>query len=103
MIGRNRYNTQLPPLKPTGAQTAPWLSPRYLLGLVFVAMVFLVVVFFVYEAQYGQQGVGNSDDVRICTQVITPARNIETGAVRDFPTLCDVPEGWEVIPPQSTP
>jgi len=32
-----------------------------------------------------------------CIQVITPARNPETGEVRDFPTPCDVPEGWEVV------
>lgn len=30
----------------------------------------------------------------ICIQVITPARNLQTGEVRDFPTPCDVPEGW---------
>lgn len=33
----------------------------------------------------------------ICIQIITPARNPETGELRDFPTPCDVPEGWEVI------
>lgn len=33
----------------------------------------------------------------ICIQVITPARNPATGEVRDFPTPCDVPDGWEKI------
>lgn len=33
----------------------------------------------------------------ICIQVITPARNPKTGEIRDFPTPCDVPEGWEKI------
>lgn len=33
----------------------------------------------------------------VCIQVITPARNIETGEIREFPTPCDVPSGWEVI------
>lgn len=33
----------------------------------------------------------------ICIQVVTPARNTQTGEVRDFPTPCDVPEGWEKI------
>ena len=32
-----------------------------------------------------------------CIQVITPARNLQTGEVKDFPTPCDVPEGWEKI------
>lgn len=37
----------------------------------------------------------NSGD--ICIQVITPARNTETGEIREFPTPCEVPTGWEVI------
>lgn len=34
-----------------------------------------------------------------CIQVITPARNPKTGEVKNFPTPCDVPEGWEKIEP----
>jgi hypothetical protein len=34
-----------------------------------------------------QQGV-------FCVQVIQPARNPKTGEVREFPTPCDVPDGW---------
>ncbi|MBI2669768.1 MAG: hypothetical protein HYX20_01295 [Candidatus Yanofskybacteria bacterium] len=34
---------------------------------------------------------------KVCIQVITPARNPQTGEARDFPTPCDVPDGWEVI------
>lgn len=29
-----------------------------------------------------------------CIQVITPAKNTQTGEIRDFPTPCDIPEGW---------
>ncbi|GEM_PF-5940388 len=32
-----------------------------------------------------------------CIQVITPARNPQTGEIKDFPTPCDVPEGWVTI------
>lgn len=39
----------------------------------------------------------DNEDITICAQVITPARNPETGEIREFPTPCDVPEGWEVI------
>ncbi|MBI2674742.1 MAG: hypothetical protein HYX22_03340 [Candidatus Yanofskybacteria bacterium] len=35
----------------------------------------------------------------VCIQVITPARNPQTGEVRDFPTPCDVPEGWSRLSP----
>lgn len=37
----------------------------------------------------------NTDTV--CAQVITPARNPATGDIKEFPTPCDVPKGWEVI------
>ena len=33
----------------------------------------------------------------VCIQVITPARNPETGEIREFPTPCAVPDGWEKI------
>lgn len=33
----------------------------------------------------------------MCIQVITSARNIETGEIHDFPTPCDIPEGWEIV------
>lgn len=39
---------------------------------------------------------GSKED-NVCIQVITPARNPQTGEIRDFPTPCDVPENWEII------
>ena len=44
--------------------------------------------------------VHEEDDYEICIQVITPARNPETGELKEFPTPCDVPEGWEEIQPE---
>ena len=35
----------------------------------------------------------------VCIQVITPARNTLTGEIKEFPTPCDVPQGWEIIRP----
>ncbi|HAO81477.1 MAG: hypothetical protein UV57_C0004G0016 [Parcubacteria group bacterium GW2011_GWD2_43_10] len=35
----------------------------------------------------------------VCIQVITPAENTITGEIKDFPTPCEVPEGWEIISP----
>lgn len=34
---------------------------------------------------------------QFCIQIIAPARNPATGEVREFPTPCDVPEGWKQI------
>ena len=31
---------------------------------------------------------------RFCPEVVTPAKNIASGEIRDFPTTC-IPEGWE--------
>lgn len=39
----------------------------------------------------------NEEKMTVCIQVITPARNPNTGEIREFPTPCDVPEGWEKI------
>jgi hypothetical protein len=36
-------------------------------------------------------------DQPMCIQVIQKAKNKTTGEVREFPTPCDVPEGWEKI------
>jgi len=36
-------------------------------------------------------------DGTFCATIITPARDPETGSIKEFPTSCSVPEGWEVI------
>lgn len=33
----------------------------------------------------------------VCVQVVTSARDPKTGYIKQFPTPCDVPAGWEVI------
>lgn len=37
------------------------------------------------------------EEQEMCAQVITPARNPESGEITEFPTPCDVPVGWEII------
>jgi hypothetical protein len=37
------------------------------------------------------------EDKSVCIQVITAGKNKVTGEVKDFPSPCDVPEGWEII------
>lgn len=37
-----------------------------------------------------------------CIQVITPAKNPQTGECKDFPTPCDVPTGWQIVSSCST-
>lgn len=39
----------------------------------------------------------------ICIQVITPAKNTATGECREFPTPCDVPNGWKKVSSCPTP
>lgn len=38
----------------------------------------------------------------ICAQVITKAKDPKTKVIKEFSTPCDVPTGWEVVPPAST-
>ncbi len=37
---------------------------------------------------------GNIEN-RVCIQVITPAKNPQTGECKEFPTPCDIPQGWK--------
>ncbi len=36
-------------------------------------------------------------DDSLCAQVITPARDLNTGECVEYPTPCDVPDGWDVV------
>ncbi len=49
------------------------------------------------EVPLETQNLPVKNEPEVCIQVITPARNPETGEIREFPTPCDVPEGWELI------
>lgn len=62
------------------------------MGLVFAAAVALA-----YWYRYDRSN--KSDRSELCIQVVQKARNPQTGEVKDFPTPCDVPEGWEKIEP----
>lgn len=39
----------------------------------------------------------DENDELVCVQVITPAINPRTGERKEFPTPCDVPEGWQKV------
>lgn len=47
---------------------------------------------------YSLYAVTEPQEPYYCIQVIAPARNNTTGEVKDFPTPCDIPEGWEALP-----
>lgn len=77
-----------------------WFSRHMLLGYGFLILIFAGAVWAGYELKYGgkrNQESGIKNQGEICIQVIQRARNPQTGEVKDFPTPCDVPEGWEKI------
>ncbi|NOQ37769.1 hypothetical protein GQ472_02665 [archaeon] len=47
-----------------------------------------------FSAEVYASAVGDSP---ACAQVITPARDFNTGECVEYPTPCDVPEGWDVV------
>ncbi len=47
-----------------------------------------------FSAEVYASAVGDSP---ACAQVITPARNLNTGECIEYPTPCDVPDGWDVV------
>jgi len=58
----------------------------YFLSLFFPGIIFFKIIFaFTTPTDF------------FCVQVITPAKNPETGECREFSTPCAVPEGWEKL------
>ena len=52
--------------------------------------------------RYHQYIKNKKDEHGVCIQVVTPAQNPKTGQVKRFPTPCDVPEGWIVLPQKNS-
>jgi hypothetical protein len=88
----NKTNSQLPEVK-LPDNRINWFSRHHLWGYAFLVLAFLLAVSFIYQMEYGKK----TNEAQICIQVITPAKNNQSGEVKDFPTPCDVPEGWEKI------
>lgn len=55
------------------------------------------------EGEFTGIGVASPSSPQICLQVLAPARNPLTNECRVFPTPCDVPDGWTIIPGASCP
>lgn len=47
---------------------------------------------------YPEEEVKKEKEPLVCVQIIVPARNKTTGEVKEFPTPCDIPVGWEPLP-----
>lgn len=81
------------------------LKPLWIGIALMLAGVGLMYWSFSFNGLDGDEEVVNSDKKiinedeggEICLQVITPAKNPDTGEIVDYPTPCDVPEGWEVV------
>ena len=60
----------------------------------------LVVTLLIGLSSVAAAGAPNTQEPRngICIQVIAYAKNLATGEVRQFPTPCDIPKGWEPLP-----
>lgn len=70
--------------------------PTLILAVIAVgALVFLAEKYVVPEGANTHPST-NTDNT-VCAQVITSARDPKTGYIKQYPTPCDVPEGWEVI------
>jgi hypothetical protein len=81
--------------------------PLFLIGILLTGFAFFVVFDDTLIPHGDIPATETSDDVdddtdkTVCIQVITPARNLETGEFREFPTPCDVPSGWEAVSPEA--
>lgn len=74
-------------------------------GKIYLTLIILAVVavFFLIRTSPDQTAIPPvptptpTNSAIVCIQVITPARNPQTAEIKDFPTPCDVPEGWEKL------
>jgi hypothetical protein len=89
----NKINTQLPEVLVPQPPKTDWFSRHHLWGYAFLVLAFLLAVALLYQFEYGRRPVEN----QVCIQVVTKAFNPKTGEVKEFPTPCDVPEGWQNI------
>jgi hypothetical protein len=95
----DKINTQLPEVQIQPPKQPDWFSRHHLWGYGFLVLSFLLAIALLYQMDYGKKPRENM----ICAQVVVSARNVQTGEVKEFPTPCDVPEGWEPITPVNYP
>ncbi|OGE74208.1 MAG: hypothetical protein A3I07_03090 [Candidatus Doudnabacteria bacterium RIFCSPLOWO2_02_FULL_42_9] len=62
-----------------------------ILGIVLAGAVLAAGYYFFIAKSNSEE---TSNDGQVCIQVIAEARNPQTGEIKQFPTPCDVPEGW---------
>ena len=101
-MDQKNSNEIIPIVPPQLPEHKSWWARHIMaeiLALVFVMA--LGALGYYYYQNSGKTLPGNDDNGQVCIQVIQKARNIQTGEIRDFPTPCDVPAGWEPIQPEA--
>ena len=79
-------------------------------GLKYTIIILIIVVllaaiggFYYYRNKKGGlvempgTGLPINSESPVCIQVITPAKNSTSGECKEFPTPCDVLEGWQKV------
>ncbi|RJQ37279.1 hypothetical protein C4559_03860 [Candidatus Microgenomates bacterium] len=90
-----------PPVNPTQPNMTPEHKGRNPFVLLFIIILFLFAVgaaaYFllpIFNINLPFLAAKKQNIAKVCTQVITPAKNIKTGTCKEYPTSCDVPMGW---------
>jgi hypothetical protein len=72
--------------------------------ILYLFLVLSLCVAFTLKAQ--EATTQSQENNQVCVQVITPAKNLQTGECKEFSTPCDVPQGWQRVekcPPEVSP
>ncbi len=91
----DRLNSKLPEFQPELPPHQGWFTRHHLWGYAFLLLALISAITLIYQLQYNSK---KKTEGMFCIQVVTSAKNKVTGEIRDFPTPCDVPKGWETIP-----
>lgn len=71
-----------------------YMEKRYIILTLIFGFVLVGALSFLFRAESFLPG----ENEKVCTQVITRAKNPVTEEVRNFLTPCDVPPGWQEVP-----
>lgn len=72
-------------------------TAKTILFLIVITLAAFALVYWLPKPAGAPTAENPDENGLVCIQVITPAKNIATGEIRDFPTPCDVPDGWESL------
>lgn len=98
MYGRNALSTGGMNPPPTHMANEHSLKPLWV-GIACMAAGVALIYWVFHSGDSTTDEQSETDGGVVCAQVITPAKDPDTGEIVEYQTPCDVPDEWEVVQP----